>query len=119
VKQLIALFLTLLLASPLHSEEKKHFILYASFLANTQVRLADGPLWVMFKGDTFPVVMYKEQQTKIVLQLAGTSFVTDTAGVKVFEEKDLTPDQFATYRTNVQHYLDGQAEKWKAAQKTK
>jgi hypothetical protein len=60
------------------------------------------------------VIMFKEQQTKIVLQLAGTSFITETANCKIIEEKDLTPEELATYRTNVQHYLDGQAEKWKA-----
>jgi hypothetical protein len=60
--------------------------------------------------------MYKEQQTKIVLQLAGTSFMTAAANVKVVDEKDLTPEQFASYRTNVQHYLDGRSEKFKAEQ---
>jgi len=116
VNRLILILLTLVLAGNLHGAEKKHFVLYAMFTADTGVQLADGPRWMMDKGDTFPVVMYKEQQTKVVLQLAGTTFTTETANVKVFEEKDLTPVQIATYRTNVQHYLDGKAERWKAQQ---
>lgn len=96
------------------AQEKKRFVLYASFLESTPVQLADGAKWIMDKGDTFPVMMFKEQQTKVVLQLAGTSFMTDTAKVKIVEEKDATPEQLATYRTNVQNYIDSRAEKWKS-----
>jgi hypothetical protein len=80
---------------------------------DTGVQLGDGSRWLMDKGDTFPVVMFKEQQTKVVLQLAGTNFTTEAARVKVIEEKSVTPEQLATYRNNVQHYLDSRAEKWK------
>lgn len=96
------------------AQEKKRFVLYASFLESTPVQLADGAKWIMDKGDTFPVMMFKEQQTKVVLQLAGTSFMTDRAKVKLIEEKDATPEQLATYRTNVQNYIDSRAEKWKS-----
>jgi len=116
VNRLVLILLTLVLAGNLHGAEKKHFVLYAMFTADTGVQLADGPRWMMDKGDTFPLVMYKEQQTKVVLQLAGTTFTTEAANVKVIEERDLTPEQVATYRTNVQHYLDSRAEKWKAEQ---
>ncbi|HEY3898787.1 MAG TPA: hypothetical protein VGM54_09255 [Chthoniobacter sp.] len=97
-------------------KEKKHFVLYAMFLANTRVQLTEGSEWIMDKGDTFPLMMFKEHGTKVVLQLSGTSFITSAANVRVIEEKDITPEQLASYRTNVEHYLDGQAEKWKAAQ---
>jgi len=118
VKRLIALIIALALGGPAQAGEKKHFVLYAMMLANTEVHLADGAEWVMDKGDTFPVVMFKEQRTKIVLQLAGTSFMTESANVKVIEEKDITSEQAASYRNNVQHYLDGRAEKWKEQAKT-
>ena len=83
-------------------------------MATTDVHLADGAHWIMDKGDTFPVVMFKDQQTKIVLQLAGTTFMTDAVNVMVIQEKDATEKQIATYRDNVQRYLDGHVEKWKA-----
>jgi len=116
MNRIILIFLILALGCGLHGAEKKRFVLYAMLTADTGVRLTDGARWNMDKGDTFPVVMYKDQQTKIVLQLAGATFTTETANVKVVEEKDLTPEQVATYRTNVQRYLDGKAEKWKAEQ---
>jgi hypothetical protein len=108
--------MVLVLGCTAHAAEKKRFVLYAMFLANTRVTLADSSEWIMDKGDTFPVMMYKEHGTMIVLQLAGTSFLTSTANVKVLEEKEVTPEHLATYRTNVEHYLDSQAKKWKAAQ---
>ncbi len=114
VNRLALACFALVFGCSLQAAEKKRFVLYAMFVANTDVHLADGAHWIMDKGDTFPVVMFKEQQTKIVLQLAGTTFMTDAASVMVIQEKDLTDEQLATYRTNVQHYLDGHAEKWKA-----
>ena len=116
MNRLVLILLILVLGCGLQAAEKKRFVLYAVLTADTGVQLADGARWMMDKGDTFPVVMFKEQQTKLVLQLAGTTFTTNAINAKVVEEKDVTPEQLATYRTNVQHYLDGQAEKWKAAQ---
>jgi hypothetical protein len=116
LNRLLLVFLTLVFGCSLQAAEKKHFVLYAMFMANTDVHLADGAHWIMDKGDTFPVVMFKEQQTKIVLQLGGTTFMTDAVNVMVIQEKDLTNEQFATYRANVQRYLDGHTEKWKAEQ---
>ena len=98
------------------AEEKKRYVLYAMLVENTPVQLADGSKWQMDKGDTFPVVMYKDQQTKIILQLAGTSFLVKADRVKVIEEKELTQEQLTTYRTNVSHYLDSRSEKWKTEQ---
>jgi len=118
VKRFLLTLFTLLLVYSLHAAEKKRFVLYAILNQDMPVQLADGARWMMDKGDTFPVVMYKEQQTKVVLQLAGTSFTTSVIDVKVVEEKEVTPEQLASYRNNVQHYLDGQAEKWKT-EKTK
>jgi hypothetical protein len=116
VKRLLLLFALLSLGGVLHAGEKKRFVLYAMMTENTPVELADGARWMMDKGDTFPVMMFKEQQTKVVLQLAGTSFTTETVRVQVIEEKNVTPEQLATYRANVANYIDSRAEKWKAEQ---
>jgi lipopolysaccharide export LptBFGC system permease protein LptF len=98
------------------AQEKKRFMLYAALREGTPVQLTDGSKWHMDKGDTFPVVMFKDQQTKVVLQLAGTSFMIKADQIEVVEEKDLTPAQMATYRNNVNNYLEARAEKWKAEQ---
>ena len=110
-----ALFFALLglvLASA-QAGEKKPFVLYGTLLETLPVDLADGAQWMMDKGDTFPVVMFKEQQTKIVLQLAGTTFVLDAKHVKVFEQKELTAEALASYRRNVQTYIDTRSDQWK------
>jgi hypothetical protein len=113
VNRILLIFLALVLGGSVQAGPKKHFILYAMLTADTPVQLSDGARWMMDKGDTFPIVMFKDQQTKLVLQLAGTTFMTGAENVKIVEEKDVTPEQLATYRTNVQHYLDSQAAKWK------
>ena len=114
VQRFTFIFVILIMLSAVApAQEKKRFMLYASFLEDTPVQLADGAKWQMDKGDTFPVVMYKEQQTKIILQLAGTNFMVMANRVKVFEEKDLTEAQLTTYRTNVRNYLESRSEKWK------
>ena len=112
-------FLCLLLAvlafvpAPAQAADKKPFVLYGMLLDTLPVDLADGAQWMMDKGDTFPVVMFKEQQTKIVLQLAGTSFVLDAKHVRVFEQKELTAEALASYRRNVQTYIDTRSDQWK------
>ena len=113
MKSFVIILLALVFGCSSPAAEKKRYVIYGMLTVDTGVQLADGPRWMMDKGDTFPVVMFKDQQTKVVLQLAGTTFTTETVNVKVIEEKDLTPEQLATYRTNVQHYLDNRAEKWK------
>ena len=67
------------------------------------------------KGDAFPVLMFKDQQTKMVLQLAGTSFLIPTANVRVLEEKEVTEEVLAAYRRNVASYIDGKSKKWRAS----
>ena len=115
MSRIALIFLVLISCATLAvAQQKKRFVLYAMLVESTPVQLADGFRWQMDKGDTFPVVMYKEQQTKIVLQLGGTSFMVNAQQVKVVEEKDLTAAQLATYRTNVAHYLESRSEKMKA-----
>ena len=116
VNRFLLILLTLVFGCSLQAAEKKHFVLYAVLTQDTAVLLADGARWMMDKGDTFPLVMFKEQQSKAVLQLAGTSFTTSVINIKIVEEKDVTPEQLTSYRNNVQHYLEGQAAKWKTEQ---
>ena len=97
-----------------HAAGKK-VLLFAMLTKNTPVELADGAKWMMDKGDAFPVVMFKEQQTKIVLQLAGTSFVVPAENARVLDEKELTEEILSVYRRNVASYIDGKSKKWQAA----
>jgi hypothetical protein len=107
-----ALLLLALSLFTLPTHAKKKFELYAMLTENTPVELADGARWMMDKGDVFPVMMYKEQQTKIVLQLAGTSFLTETSRVRILSPKEI-PEGLASYRRNVETYLKSQAESWR------
>src|SRR5258705_10564523 len=95
--------LTLPMAAP-----AKEFKLYAMLLEETPVELADGAKWLMDKGDVFPGGMYKEMQTRIVLQLAGTNFWTDTKRVRILKTAEASAC-LANYRKNCQPTLDGQS----------
>jgi hypothetical protein len=87
--------------------EKQHYTLYAQVMGNVEVRLANGMPWLVKKHDVFPVMMFKEQQTIAVLQLAGTTFRLSTdPWLKMIESKDLTEEQVANYRATVQVFLD-------------
>lgn len=98
---------------------KKQLVLFATLLENTPVTLDDGARWMMDKGDTFPVLMFKEQQTQVILQLAGSRFLIPTNRTRILEEKEATPEMLATYRRNVDSYLEGQAKKWREEAKAK
>lgn len=93
---------------------KKRYILYATFLTDTPVELSDGARWMMDRGDSFPVAMFKEQQTIVVLQFAGTQFSTETSRVKITPGDEVTPEMVANYRNNVQGYVDGKSVKLRA-----
>jgi hypothetical protein len=106
--------LALASAHPADAPRKK-LLLFAMLTQDTKVELEDGATWMMDKGDAFPVVMYKEAGTKLVLQLAGTSFLIPVANVRVLEEKEVTDEVLTAYRRNVASYIDGKAKKWQAA----
>ncbi len=91
---------------------KKKPLVFAVLIQDTPVELAEGAKWMMDKGDAFPVVMFKEQQTKVVLQLAGTTFMVDSKAARILDEKEVTEELLAAYRRNVASYLDGKAKKW-------
>ncbi len=91
--------------------EKKRFILYATFLSDTPVELSDGSRWMMDRGDSFPILMFKEQQTVAVLQFAGTQFFTESSRVKITPGEEVTPEMVANYRRNVEGYVEGKSVK--------
>lgn len=88
----------------------KDFKLYAAFLEDTRVELSDGSIWMMDKGDVFPVQAYKNLQKNIVLQLAGVSFMTDTVKVRILKSNEVEAGLEA-YRKNVRAYLESKSGK--------
>lgn len=112
----LALLCSLVLATVASAREYK---LYAAMLEDTPVDLADGAKWVMDKGDTFPVLMFKEMQTKVILQLAGTQFMVETARVRILEDKKEIAAGLETYRRNVEAYLKQRSDKWEKEAKPK
>jgi hypothetical protein len=67
----------------------------------------------MEKGDCFPVVAYKESQTKLILRLASTNFVVASQHAAIVNEKD-TPAAIERYRGTLQVYIEGFSARWKA-----
>ena len=119
VNRLVPFFTVILFVCSTVCAAEKPPLLYAALNENTPTEMADGSKWEMDKGDTFPVVMFKEQQTKVVLQLAGTTFLIRADRVTIVEAKDVTPEQLATYRNNVKSYIQNRSEDWKAKAKGK
>ena len=115
MKGLLVIVLTFALATGLNAREYK---LYAALVEDIPVELSDGAKWMMDKGDVFPVLMFKESQTKVVLQLAGANFITDTKQVRILEAREV-PAGLKIYRKNVETYVKSISEKWKAAYEPK
>jgi len=86
------------------------FKLYAVFTEDTRVELSDGAVWMMDKGDVFPIKAYKNMQKNVILQLAGATFVTDTARIRVLKPDEVTAG-VEVYRKNVRSYLDATSKK--------
>ncbi len=115
MKGLLRIFLLAVLALPATAREYK---LYATLIEDMPVELSDGAKWMMDKGDVFPVLMFKESQTKVVLQLAGANFLTDTRRVRILENSEV-PAGLLVYRKNVEVYLKTKADKWRVASEPK
>ena len=109
MRTLLFLATLLLCASPVFApKKKKEFKLYAQFTADTRVELSDGAMWMMDKGDTFPVVAYKNLQKNIVLQLAGATFMTETIRVRIIKDEEVEAG-LESYRKNVRAYLESRS----------
>jgi apolipoprotein N-acyltransferase len=109
-----ALLAILLLAfSTAQAGAGEHVVLYARLLEDLNVELTDGSVWQMDKGDCFPVIAYKEAHTKLILRLAGTTFVVAGEHAAIVSEKE-TPAAIDRYRATLQNYIDGFSARWKA-----
>ena len=102
-----------LVAAVLPAAAADRVIMYAMLTEGQMVDLTDGTRWQMDKGDCFPVVAYKESHTKLILQLAGAQFVVPSATTRIVKEQEL-PKAIASYRANVNTYINGFAAKWKS-----
>lgn len=115
MKTLSLLLSTLLLALGLHAQttvrEQRPFEMYAQFLEDTRVELSDGAVWMMDKGDCFPIYMFKDQQTKIVLKLASATFQVPAKSMKVLPESQ-NETALVSYRKNLSQYLNAQPNIW-------
>lgn len=110
MRNFLLCFTSLLVAmSPAFAQnKKKEFKLYAQFTMDTRVELSDGAMWMMDKGDTFPVVAYKNQQKNVVLQLAGATFMTDTPRIRILKDEEVEAG-LEVYRKNVRAYLEARS----------
>jgi hypothetical protein len=109
MRTLLFLATLAIVTSPAFAQNpKKEFKLYAQFTTDTRVELSDGAMWMMDKGDTFPVVAYKNLQKNIVLQLAGATFMTDAARVRILKDAEVEAG-LESYRKNVRAYLESRS----------
>lgn len=105
-------FLLLLLACLSRTSAGERVTLYAKLTAPLVVELSDGAVWEMEKSDCFPVVAYKESHTKLILRLAGVSFVVPSRAAVIVGEKDM-PTAIESYRVNVNNYINGFSARWR------
>jgi hypothetical protein len=111
LKPLLAFLVWLALLLPLRAESEK-VMLYARMKATTDVDLTTGAKWRMEKGDSFPVIAYKESHTKVILQLAGAQFMVDAERVEIVPKNDV-PAAIENYRANVTSYINSFSDRWK------
>jgi hypothetical protein len=92
----------------------KEFKLYAQFTADTRVQLSDGAMWMMDKGDVFPVLAYKDMQKNVILQLGETTFKTETVRIRILKADEVAAGLEA-YQKNVRAYQDSKRAKGQEA----
>jgi hypothetical protein len=115
VKHLLPLlFLLLLVITPssVQAQEKKPYVVYAEFVADTPADVSDGSKWMMDKGDCFPIHMFKDRHTKVILRLADATFMTDAYSVRVLKDSEADRGQ-KSYQKMVDKYLKAQADRVK------
>ena len=120
MKGLLSLFtlITVTLAfitAPAVAQEKKRYIRYAEFIVDTEVQVSDGSVWRMDKGDCFPIHMFKDQQTRVILQLDTATFSAPMYSVQMVPERD-EKRASAAYQKMVDNYLQSKARALKAQQ---
>jgi hypothetical protein len=97
------------------AQEKKRYVRYAEFIVDTEVELSDGSVWRMDKGDCFPIHMFKDQQTRVILKLDTASFSAPMYTVQMVPEREQKRAE-AAYQKMVQTYLQSRARQLKAMQ---
>lgn len=97
------------------AQEKKRYVRYAEFIVDTEVQLSDGSVWRMDKGDCFPIHMFKDQQTRVILQLDTATFSAPMYTVQMVPERD-QKRALAAYQTMVENYQQSKARALKAQQ---
>ena len=102
----------LLLACATRTIAGERVALYAKLTVPLVVELSDSAVWEMEKGDCFPVVAFKESHTKLILRLAGVSFVVPSKAAVIVSEKD-TPSAIESYRVTVNNYINGFSARWR------
>jgi hypothetical protein len=86
--------------------------LYARVQDPLVVKLSDGTVWEMEKGDCFPVIAYKESHTKLILRLARNSFIVPAKSAVVVPDKEV-PAAAEKYRMTVNSYLENVTSQWR------
>lgn len=104
----LLILLSTLSIAPL--SQAAEFKLYAIFNEDTRVELSDGAVWMMDKGDVFPIKAYKNMQKNVILQLAGATFMTDTVRIRVLKPDEVNAG-IEVYRKNVRSYLEATSKK--------
>jgi ferric-dicitrate binding protein FerR (iron transport regulator) len=89
--------------------EKKPFVKYAELIDTNQVELSDGSVWIMDKGDCFPIHMFKDRRTVVILKIATATFM-----VPAYQIREMRNDEQAKAEANYQRNVDNY---WKAVAK--
>ncbi len=110
---LLVLSLAVASATVTAAPEKKPFVMYAQLLDAKEVHLSDGSIWMMDKGDCFPIHMYKEKRTIVVLQLASAQFAVEAYHVRLLKDNE-AKDAEISYKKNVDNYWKAVAKRPKA-----
>jgi len=110
MKALLTFLMLLACAARMPAGER--VTLYARLNEVLVVELSDTAVWEMEKGDCFPVIAYKESHTKLILRLAGTTFVVPAKSAAIVPEKEMQ-SALESYRVNVNNYINGFSARWR------
>ena len=115
------LFLAILLActaAQAAPNEKKPFVKYAQLMDTAQVQLSDGSVWIMDKGDCFPIHMFKDRRTNVILRIASATFQ-----IPAYQVREMRDDEgaaaTASYEKNVDNYVKAVAKRPKETEAPK
>ena len=93
--------------------EKKPFVKYAELIDTNQVELSDGSVWIMDKGDCFPIHMFKDRRTVVILKIASATFMVPAYQIREMRNDEQLAAE-ANYQKNVDNYWKAVAKREKA-----